>query len=170
LDNSPDNPVTASTLQKFIERHHIQVLLTQSKASGFMASPVATKNNIIHFSLASDPGIADGKNNYLVWNEAHQQSKVLDKSIKPDFVAQYKETYKSHPVTEAGYAFDVFNIVNQSAVIALKSKPSAFGEKMSEEIQVLADGKGMMGIFQQDQKGILYAQNQTSKKLKEETA
>ena len=157
LDRNPENPEAAKILQKFIETHHIKVLVTEGAASGYMAAPVVKKNNILHFCLTNDARIADGKNNFVAFNADYGQVKVLDKEVKPEFIAQFRQMYKSHPVTEAGYAFDVFHILNKSAVIAQRNKPDFSSEKISDQVQVLASGIGMMGPFNMDKQGVLFA-------------
>lgn len=51
LDRMPNNARTAKTVQKFIEAHHINVLLTEGTESGTLVAPLAKK--IISFIFAS---------------------------------------------------------------------------------------------------------------------
>jgi branched-chain amino acid transport system substrate-binding protein len=98
LDKSPETPVTAATLQKFIKAHNLNVLLTEGESSGVMAAPVAKTNNIIHFNIAKNAQIADGKNNFIAWNADYESAAILDHKAKPQFVAQYLEMHKSNPI------------------------------------------------------------------------
>lgn len=160
LDKASEYPVTAATLQKFIDVHHLTVLLTEGSSSGLMAAPIASKNNIIHFNMAQNAQIADGKNNFSIWNAQYQATAVLDEKSKPDFVASYKKIFESHPVTEAGYAFDVFDVINKSAVLAMKDKTPFSSEKIAQSIQGLAVRDGIMGAIHADKPGIFYAQSE----------
>jgi branched-chain amino acid transport system substrate-binding protein len=88
LDKLPDERNPTSTLQKFIKTHHINALLTEGSVHGVLLASIAKQNNIIHFSMASDPAIADGKNNFLVWSPAYEQASVLIKTLKQKKVSQ----------------------------------------------------------------------------------
>ena len=133
LDKMSNNANAARTVQKFIDTHHINVLLTEGADSGVLVAPLAKKNNIIHFCLTGDSVVADGKNNFLAQSPNHQQAAVLTKTMKPEFIAQFKQEYFSHPVTEAGYAFDIFHLLHNSALLAMKTN-SDFSVKQSRLI------------------------------------
>jgi branched-chain amino acid transport system substrate-binding protein len=275
LDKLPDNVNPTNTLQKFIKSHQIKVLLTEGSVNGLLLASLAKQNNIIHFSMASDPAIADGKNNFLVWSPAYEQAAVLVKALKekkvaqlgiittnhpsdkvltqsvmkqlktdslikvaayeqyeigtknfsslinkikgknpdlyfimaspedieliqsammtahinkpvtsivervtpkvmkvfngqwyidtqemkPQFINQYLEANSNYPVTEAGYAYDVFHILNQSIIMAMKVKHNFSNQELAEQIHTLAVGKGVMGAFNLDKNGILYTKS-----------
>ncbi len=276
LDKLPDNRNPVSTLQKFIKAHQINVLLTEGSVNGKLLASLAKQNKIIHFSMASDPAIADGKNNFLVWSPAYEQASVLVKTLKqkkinqlgiittnhpsdrvltqsvmkkletdssikvaayekydvgtkdfsglinkikgknpdlyfimaspedieliqsemktahinkpvtsivdratskvmqvfngqwyidthemnPEFVTQYQEANLNYPVTEAGYAFDVFHILNQSVTMAMKVRHHFTSQDLAEQINHLAFGTGVMGPFHLDNNGVLYTQSE----------
>ena len=276
LDKLPDNVNPTSTLQKFIKAHQIKVLLTEGSVNGVLLASLAKQNNIIHFSMASDPAIADGKNNFLVWSPAYEQAEVLVKALKekkvehlgiittnqpsdkvlthsvmkqlqsdslikvaayeqydlgtkdfsalinkikgknpdlyfimaspedieliqsamkvahinkpvtsivervtpkvmkvfngqwyidtqemkPEFINQYLEANLNYPVTEAGYAFDVFHILNQSVIMAMKVKHNFSSQDLAEQIHTLAVGTGVMGTFNLDKNGVLYTKSE----------
>jgi branched-chain amino acid transport system substrate-binding protein len=273
LDNSSD---ASATLQKFIKAHHIKVLLTEGSNNGALAAPLAKENNIIHFSMASDPAIADGTNNFLAWSPAAEQAEVLvrelkqrnvhqlgiitanttsdrvltqsvmkqlqknsaikivvneqfnlgtknfsslmnkikgknpdlylimaapkhiellqsamstahvDKPIttivervtpkvmnifngqwyvdthemKPEFIKQFKANYINYPVTEAGYAFDVFQILNQSILMVMKTNTGFSTQAISRQIHSLSIDHGVMGPLNLDEHGVLYTQSE----------
>jgi branched-chain amino acid transport system substrate-binding protein len=273
LDKLPDNRDPTSTLQKFIKAHQIKVLLTEGSVNGSLLALFAKQNNIIHFSMASDPAVADGKNNFLIWSPAYEQASVLVKNLKqkkinqlgiistnqpsdriltqtvmkqlqtdssikiaayenydvgtkdfsglinkikgknpdlyfimaspedieliqsemktahidkpvtsiikrvtpkvmqvfngqwyvdthemkPEFVNQYQEANLNYPVTEAGYAFDVFHILNQSVIMAMKVRHNFTSQDLAEQIHF---GTGVMGPFNLDKNGVLYTQSQ----------
>ncbi|MCL9685951.1 ABC transporter substrate-binding protein [Legionella maioricensis] len=276
LDKLPEHRNPINTLQKFIKVHQIKVLLTEDSVNGASLAAFAKQNNIIHFSMASDPAIADGKNNFLVWSPAYEQASVLVKKLKqkkvnqlgiittnhpsheilthtvvkqlqtdssikiatyekydtgtkdfsglidkikgknpdlyfimaspedieliqsemktahidkpvtsiiqrvtpkvmqvfngqwyvdthemkPEFVNQYQEANLNYPVTEAGYAFDVFHILNQSVIMAMKVRHDFTSQDLAEQIHNLAFGTGVMGPFNLDKNGVLYTQSE----------
>lgn len=264
------------TLQKFINAHHINVLITEGTENGLLVAPMATQNNILHFSMASDPTIADGTNNFLAWSPAYEQASVLigelqrkkvkqigiittrqpssmvltqsvmkqlqahstikvsaykeikpnetnfsglisnmeeknpdlyfimaspeeiglihseminthvNKPItsivdrvtpaimkvfdgqwyidahemKPEFIKQFKQEYLNHPVTEAGYAYDVFKILNQGITMAMKSKHEFSSEEVAHQIHSLARGTGVMGPYTLENNGVLLTESE----------
>lgn len=275
LDQLPESAKVTDTLEQFIKAHHIDVLLTEGSANGLLIAPVAKKNNIIHFSMASEPTIADGNNNFLAWSPAKEQAAVLvnelkhkkinsigiinadnpsanaltqsvikqiqnqssikiashnqitakkdfavlinkvkdqnpdlyfimaspddieliqnkmreahiDKPVtsivdrvdskvmkvfqgqwyidthdmKPEFVNQFKATYTNYPVTEAGYAYDVFSLVNQGLTMALKNQSQLSTQVLAQQIHALASGNGVMGPYHIDDKGVLYTKSE----------
>lgn len=279
LDKLPDSRDPTDTLQKFIKVHQINVLLTEGSVNGLLLASLAKQNNIIHFSMASDPAIADGKNNFLVWSPAYEQASVLVKALKqkkvtqlgiistnhpsdrvltqsvmkqlqtdspikitayeqyavgtkdfsglinkirgknpdlyfimaspedieliqsamkaahinkpitsivervtpkvmkvfngqwyidtqemkPEFINQYKEANLNYPVTEAGYAFDVFHILNQSVIMAMKVRHNFSSQDLADQIHTLAVGTGVMGPFNLDKNGVLYTKSEVKK-------
>lgn len=276
LDELPDNKTTARTLQKFIDAHHINVLLTEGSTSGLVAAPLAKQSNILHFSMATDPAIADGTNNFLAWNPVSEQASVLVEELKrnkvqqlaiissdnpssalftqnviqqvqgnspikiaaheqfksgskdfstlvhkikrknsdfyfimatpeeigliksqmtnanidkpittiiervtpkvmevfdgqwyvdnhemnPQFVKQFQEAYMNYPVTEAGYAYDVFHILHKSVVLSMKSNPTFSRQEVANQIHILAGGTGVMGTINFDKHGVLYTKSE----------
>ncbi|KTD55462.1 leucine-, isoleucine-, valine-, threonine-, and alanine-binding protein [Legionella quateirensis] len=276
LDELPNQSNVTQTLQKFITTHHINVLMTEGSENGLLIAPLARKNNILHFSLANDPAIADGKNNFLAWSPAYEQAAVLVEELqrkkvgqigiitlkqpssmvltqsvmkqlqihssikiaayeqidpgvkdvyrliqrmedkKPDmyfimaspediefiqsemskahvnkpitsiigrvtpqvmkvfdgqwyidthemkaeFIQQFKTHYLNYPVTEAGYAFDVFHILNQSVTMVLKTKHGFSSKEVANQIHLLAKGTGVMGPFNLDKNGVLFTKSE----------
>ncbi|MGL5742109.1 MAG: branched-chain amino acid ABC transporter substrate-binding protein [Legionella sp.] len=156
LDKMPNTAQSASVLQKFIDVHHINVILTDSADSGALVAPIATKNNLIHFCLTNDSVVADGKNNFLAQSHNHQQAAVLTKTMKPEFVAQFKQEYFSHPVAEAGYAYDLFHVLHNSSVLALKTNSDFSSQSIATHLLALESGNGVMGAFNLDKKGVSY--------------
>lgn len=272
---SAQGKVTA-TLQKFIDTHHINVLISEGTENGLVIAPLATQNNILHFSMASDTSIADGTNNFLAWSPAYEQASVLiaelqrkkvkqigiittrkpssmvltqsvmkqlqahstikvaaykeikpnetnvsglinnmeetnpdlyfimaspeeishihsemvrsqvNKPItsivdrvtpavikvfdgqwyidahemKPEFIKQFKQEYLNYPVTEAGYAYDVFHILNQGITTALKSTGECSRKEIVKHIHALANGTGVMGPFTLQTNGVLLTKSE----------
>ncbi len=280
LDALPAKDSNASgTLQKFIDTHKINVLVTEGSKNGLMVVPLAKKNNLLHFSMASDPRIADGKNNFLAWSPEYEQAAVMVKALKQknikeialistdelsdqvlsqsvveqlkknssinivlqeqikantteysslmqklknkspqlyvimaspekiegiqaamtqahiqkpitsivdrvtpkvmkvfngqwyidthemksDFINEYQEANFNYPTTEAGYAFDVFNMVNKSISASLKKTSEFSIAAIVQQIHLQASGQGVMGPFNLDRQGVLYTQSEVKK-------
>ncbi len=276
LDRLADNKDPTNTLKKFIAAHHISVLVTEGSVNGGLLAAFAKKNNLIHFSMASDPTIADGKNNFLIWSPAYEQAGVLvntlkqkkvkelaiittnhpsdrvltqsvmkqlqadasikiaayeqydvgtkdfsglinkikgknpdlyfimaspedieliqsnmkqahitkpvtsivervtpkvmkvfdgqwyidTKEMKPEFINQYLEENMNYPVTEAGYAYDLFHILNQGVIMAMSAKPDFSTQELAQQIHTLASSTGVMGVFNFDKNGVLYTRSE----------
>lgn len=155
LDKLPANTNPANTLQKFIEVHHINVLLTEGANLGAVVVPLAKKNNLIHFCLGCS-AVADGKNTFQTQSPNHQRGALLTRAMKPEFVVQFKQEYFSQPVTEAGYAYDIFHLLNNSAVIAMKMNANFSSQAIASNLLALESGTGLMGTFRMDKQGIFY--------------
>ncbi|EHL29621.1 hypothetical protein LDG_8586 [Legionella drancourtii LLAP12] len=155
LDKFSAHANTVNTLQKFIDAHHINVLLTEGADTGTMAVPLAKKNSLIHFCLGCD-AVADGKNTFQAQSPNHQHGALLTSAMKPEFVAQFKQEYFSQPVTEAGYAYDIFHFLNNSAVIAMKTNTNFSSQAIASNLLALKSGTGLMGPFRMDKQGISY--------------
>ncbi|MBI2785626.1 MAG: branched-chain amino acid ABC transporter substrate-binding protein [Legionella longbeachae] len=156
LDTMPSNANAVRTLQKFIDIHHIQVLLTESAVSGALVAPLAKKNNMIHFCLTNSTAISDGKNNFMAQSPNHQQAAVLTQTMKPEFITQFKQEYLSQPITEAGYAFDILHLLHNSVVLAMKTNSEFSSQTIATHLLALESGAGVMGIFNLNIKGVSY--------------
>lgn len=156
LDASSAPQEATNTLQKFIDIHHINVLLTEGVATGTAVAPLATKNNLIHFCLGCKATLTDGKNNFHAHSPNHQRGALLKTAIKPEFVSQFKQEYLSHPVTEAGYAYDLFQLLNSSAVLAMKTRSAFSSQLIAGHLLMLKPDTGLMGKFSLSKKGIVY--------------
>lgn len=161
LDQIPDNANATKTLQKFIDTNHINVLLTEGSDGGALVAPLAKKNNLIHFCLTSDSVIADGKNNFLAQGSNYQKSAALTKTTKPEFIAQFQQEYFSHPITQAGYAYDIFHILHNSAVLAMKTNSDFSSQAVATHLLALEPGTGVMGTFNVGKKGVSYKKQVT---------
>lgn len=277
LDSLPHNDVQpTATLQKFIDTHKINVLVTEGSKNGLMVMPMAQKNNLLHFSMASDPRIADGSNNFLAWSPEYEQASVMVKTLQqknikeialistdeisdqvlsqsilkqlnkgsgikvalheeikadtrgdgalvaklktknpelylimasperigkiqaamkqahiekpitsivdqvtptvmkvfngqwyvdthamtPEFINEYQEINFNYPSTEAGYAYDVFNMVNTSIQASLQKNKGFSVASIAQQIHGYASGPGVMGPINLDKQGVLYTQSE----------
>lgn len=156
LDNTFNQANAASTLQKFIDAHHINVLLTEGSESGELVAPLAKKNKLLHFCLTEESLFTDGMNNFKSESPNHQRAAILTQSSKPEFIAQFKQEYFSNPVSEAGYAFDIFHLVHQSAILSLKTHSDFSSEDIATHLLALGAGTGVMGPFHLSDKGVSY--------------
>lgn len=158
LDVLPQNVKnsTAATLQKFIDMHHINVLITEGTKNGAIVAPLARKNNLVHFCLTTEEAMADGKNNFIAQNPKHNVTTRLN-SNKSEFVKQFEQEYFSHPSSEAGYTFDTFQVLNHSVVNTLKTNSNYSTQAVTNNLLALQSGSGLMGNFSLDKTGISYA-------------
>jgi branched-chain amino acid transport system substrate-binding protein len=143
-------------LQKFIETCHINVLLTEDAGLSAFIAPLAKKNNLIHFCLGCSKDITDGKNNFHTLSPNYRQGAILTTTMTPGFIAQFKQEYFSHPITQAGYAYDVFHVLNKSILISINSNSNCSSQTIASNLLALGSGKGIMGIFNLDKKGVSY--------------
>ncbi|MFI4918643.1 MAG: ABC transporter substrate-binding protein [Legionellales bacterium] len=79
--------------------------------------------------------------------------------MQPEFIAQFQQAYLNYPVTEAGYAFDVFQILNKSVVGALKTSTNISSQEISKQMHTAFKGVGVMGKFNLDNQGVLYTKS-----------
>lgn len=156
LDRQADNAHAENTLQKFIDAHHINVLVTEGADSGAMVAPLAKKNKLIHFCLGCDADLGDGTNNFQSKSPNHERGAGLITTMKPKFVDQFHQEYFSHPVTEAGYAYDVFHLLHASATIAMKTDTGFSSQKIASNLLALESGTGLMGAFSLNKNGVSY--------------
>lgn len=174
LDQLPKNQNTTAILQKFIDVQHINVLITAGRDNGLLAAALVSKNNIIHFNLANDSAIADGQHNFVVWNFEEESSLVRTKDVqnyevqkkyalnmKPEFIKQFQQEYFNYPSVEAGYAYDVFNVVNRGIQMAGYDSLQEFPRQaIANHLHALAGGSGVMGSFKLDKQGVLYSRSE----------
>lgn len=73
-DDAMERVKTATALQKLINVDKVDVLISWSSGSGNVVSPVAEQEQIIHFGIASDPIIAEGKFNFLHWTPPESEN------------------------------------------------------------------------------------------------
>ncbi|MGC1183244.1 branched-chain amino acid ABC transporter substrate-binding protein [Legionella sp.] len=154
LDKFSVSKKSRETLQKFIDVHHINVLLTESADTGSVVASLAKKNNLIHFCLGCD-AVADGKNNFQIQSPNYKRGAVLTE-MNQQFVGQFKREYFSHPVTEAGYTYDIFHLLHNSAMIAMKINSNFSSESIATSLLALEARTGLMGAFKLDGKGVFY--------------
>lgn len=76
-DNQLKLPQTVSAAQKLIGLDKVDVLITCLSNHGQAVSPIAEKNKVLHFSVATDPAVADGKYNFIVATSPERETQKL---------------------------------------------------------------------------------------------
>ena len=76
-DDAFDPKRTASAVNKLISIDKVSGLVTFASAAGSVTSPIAEKNKVIHFSVASDPTIAKGDYNFIHWTPPAEEARTL---------------------------------------------------------------------------------------------
>lgn len=80
--------------------------------------------------------------------------------MQPDFINEFKQNYLNYPVTEAGYAFDLFQLLNKSIVMAIKTQGSPTSQEVVHQLRDIANGTGVMGTMVLDSKGSLFTKSE----------
>jgi branched-chain amino acid transport system substrate-binding protein len=127
----PGEPGVTSTLQKFIETHHLNVLVTEGDPNGLMAAPLAKTNNMIHLSMASDPRIADKANNVLA------RSFEFSSEIGTGSTSKQKNIEQVSAV-----ATDVFTLLNKSILASSKDEQGLSVASIAQNIHSLSIAMG----------------------------
>jgi branched-chain amino acid transport system substrate-binding protein len=81
-DDANDQKLAANAANKLTSIDHVDALMSLDSPSGNVISPIATKQDVIHFGIAVDPNVAKGPNNFLHWTPAKQQAKLLAEEVK----------------------------------------------------------------------------------------
>lgn len=72
--------VTAAN--KLISVDKVDAIITFGSSGGNVVKPLATQNKIIHFAIASDPTIADGKYNFNHWTPPSEEARVMVQQLQ----------------------------------------------------------------------------------------
>ncbi len=75
-DSQFDPKVAASAANKLISIDKVDAIVTVGHG-GPIVSPLATKHNIIHFSISIQPWLAEGDNNFLHWAPSKELNRLL---------------------------------------------------------------------------------------------
>lgn len=167
LDQLPNNSAAKKTVNKFIDTHHINVMLTEGTANGLFVAPIAKQRNIIHFSLASHSQIADGVYNFLAWSPAFEKDIARMKQLKNKQL-QHIDAHNlalaqrivQHLQNDSPL-LPLFSLLNQSVVLTSNHYSR---ESVSAQIHALTRGTNL-GDLNLDNNGILYSKADI-KKLK----
>jgi len=76
-DDQYDSKKTITSATKLISIDKVEAVVSFGSAQGNVLKPLAVNNKTIHFAVASDPSIADGKYNFNHWTPAKEEIKIL---------------------------------------------------------------------------------------------
>ncbi len=80
-DSQFDPKVAASAAHKLISIDKVDAIVSVGHG-GPIISPLATKNDIIHFSISIQPWLAEGDNNFLHWAPSRELNRVLVEELQ----------------------------------------------------------------------------------------
>ncbi len=76
-DDKFDPATGASAINKLISIDKVDAVLSFGSPVGNVVGPIAEKSGVIHFGVASDPVVADGKFNFNHWTPPYEESKLM---------------------------------------------------------------------------------------------
>ncbi|NOZ67739.1 MAG: ABC transporter substrate-binding protein [Deferribacteres bacterium] len=76
-DTQNDPKLVATAAQKLMSVDNVDAVLTLGVNAGLVTSPIATKYNKIHFSIAIEPWVAKGDNNFIHWTPSPKLNGLL---------------------------------------------------------------------------------------------
>ena len=76
-DDQLDSKMTASAVNKLISVDKADVVVSFGSGGGNVVSPIAEKNKVVHFGIASDSKVADGDYNFIHWTPPTEENKVF---------------------------------------------------------------------------------------------
>ncbi|MDB5259264.1 MAG: Branched-chain amino acid transport system substrate-binding protein [Candidatus Taylorbacteria bacterium] len=80
-DDGFDPKRTASAAQKLISIDKVDAIVTLASSAGNIVNPIAEKNKVIHFAIASDPTIAKGNYNFIHWTPPKAEVETFIKEL-----------------------------------------------------------------------------------------
>lgn len=114
LDQMAAGETEKKRLHAFIQKNKIAILISEGSVGGGLAKQAANDNQIIHFSLASDPAIADGKYNFLFWSPASEQATVMARQLVKKKIHTIGLVRVNHPWA---------NVIGDALINALQKTP-----------------------------------------------
>ena len=114
LDQSADQSKEKKRLTSFIKDKHINILISEGSIAGLLSKKIAATNHLIHFSLASDPRIADGIYNFLAWSPAEEQATVLANELRKKNITSIGIIRVDHPWAK---------VIGDQLIIVMKNLP-----------------------------------------------
>ncbi len=76
-DTRNDPKLVATAAQKLMSVDNVDAVLTLGVNAGLVTSPIATKYNKIHFSIAIEPWVAKGDGNFIHWTPSPKLNGLL---------------------------------------------------------------------------------------------
>ncbi len=127
-DSQFDPKYDASGAQKLINVDKVDAIVSIGYG-GPIISPLATKHDIVHFSISVQPYIAEGDNNFLHWAPSHKLTKVLARELQNrghKRIAVFRST--SHEAWET-YMNDFEKIIKGTDVKVVSDQTFADNDK-----------------------------------------
>ena len=81
-DDQFNGSKTVTAANKLISIDKVNAIISFASTAGNVVNPLATQNMIIHFAVASDPKIADGKYNFNHWTPPSEEARVMVQQLK----------------------------------------------------------------------------------------
>jgi branched-chain amino acid transport system substrate-binding protein len=74
--------MSASAVNKLISVDKADVIVSFGSGTGNVIAPVAEKNKVAHFGIASDPNVAKGRYNFIHWTPPAEENKVFVEELQ----------------------------------------------------------------------------------------
>src|SRR3989338_389957 len=81
-DGKFDPTTSLTAAQKLIYQDKVKAIITFSSGIGKVISPLAQKEQVIHFAIASDPTIAAGLYNFIHWTPPAEENRVFVQELQ----------------------------------------------------------------------------------------
>ncbi len=81
-DDQLDPKLTAGAANKLINIDKVDAIVSVDSGPGNVVTPIATRNNVIHFGLALSPEVYKGDTNFVHWTSPAVQSELLIKELQ----------------------------------------------------------------------------------------
>lgn len=121
--DQPQEVIAPEVVNKFIKDKKLSAIISATTVSGLTIAPIAKENNIIHFSIASDPKIADGMVNFINFSPASDQALVLVDKLKQQHFKTVALLTVEHPWSNALTGEIIKRLQNHSTInIAVNKK------------------------------------------------
>jgi branched-chain amino acid transport system substrate-binding protein len=89
----------ASAANKLINIDKVDALVSVSSGTGGAISPIANRNKVLHFGIASERSVADGEYNFIHWTPPLEQARLMSKELNRRGVKRLAIMTLNHPGT-----------------------------------------------------------------------
>ncbi len=83
-DGQFDIVKSVASANKLINVDKVDILITSGSGVGNAISPITLDNNVIHFCVASEKNIAEGKSNFIHWTPPSEVNKVFIEKLQKE--------------------------------------------------------------------------------------
>ncbi len=129
-DTQNDPKVVVSAVKKLMSVDKVDAIITLGVNAGLVTSPIVEKkNNVVHFSIAIEPWVADGDTNFIHWTSSTKLNGLLIKEMKKRGI---KSVGVFRTVTAEGYkvyAEDLFKGLKEAGIELVSDQTFMNGEK-----------------------------------------